>query len=100
MSHYNPDKSTTRDIKIENYPGKIGRSDIKTWVKVCPGCFSPRVQALTNISGPIVHEQWVCSDCNYVGVAIEVNADDLIQFQLQQIARKYNINQKSAVKKS
>ncbi len=98
MSHTNPDKIPSGQIGAENFPGKIGRRDLKNWVKVCPGCFSPNIKPLTNISGTIIQEQWFCPNCNYVGVVIEVNAEDLIRFQLQQIARLYNINQKSSNK--
>ncbi|MFW9831192.1 MAG: hypothetical protein ACFFD8_05410 [Candidatus Thorarchaeota archaeon] len=94
MHHTNPEKSILKNLQIRNYPGKIGRTDRKTWVKVCPACFSPQIQPLTNISGTIVQEQWVCLECNYAGVAIEVNAEDLTRFRLQQIAAKYNINSK------
>ncbi len=92
-------KSMDESIEIDNYPGKIGRIDLKNWVKVCPNCFSPNIKPLTNISGPIVQEQWICAKCNYVGLAIEVNVEDLMRFQIQKIARRYNKNQKVVAKK-
>lgn len=92
-------KSLADSTKISNYPGKIGRTDRKNWVKVCPNCFSPNVKALTNISGPIVQEQWICAECNYVGLAIEVKVEDLIRFQVQKLARLFNKNQKVTTKK-
>jgi superfamily II helicase len=92
-------KSLADSIEIDNYPGKIGRTDRKNWVKVCPNCFSPNVKPLTNISGPIVQEQWICAECNYVGLAIEVKVEDLIRFQVQKLALLFNKNQKVATKK-
>ena len=89
-------KSQADSIEIDNYPGKIGRIDRKNWVKVCPNCFSPNVKPLTNISGPIVQEQWICAECNYSGLTIEVKVEDLIRFQIQKLARQYNKNQKVA----
>ncbi|MFX1300514.1 MAG: hypothetical protein ACFFAL_04875, partial [Promethearchaeota archaeon] len=91
-------KSLDVTIEINNYPGKIGRIDLKNWVKVCPNCFSPHIKSLTNISGPIVQEQWICSECNYVGLAIEVKVEDLIRFQIQKLAIQYNVNPKVAAK--
>ncbi len=98
MSHTDPEKLSTKQLSSRNYPGKITRSDLKTWVKVCPACFSINIQPLTSISGTIVHEQWICPDCNYVGVAIEVNKEDLIRFHHQQISKRYDMNRKNSVK--
>ena len=92
-------KSLDDSIEIDNFPGKIGRIDLKNWVKVCPNCFSPNIKPLTNISGPIVQEQWICSECNYVGLAIEVKVEDLIRFQIQKLARQYNVNLKDHTRK-
>lgn len=92
-------KSLDDSIEIDNYPGKIGRIDLKNWVKVCPNCFSPNIKPLTNISGPIVQEQWICPECNYVGLAIEVKVEDLIRFQVQKLARQYNVNLKVTARK-
>ena len=92
MSHTNPDQTSLKEIT--NYPGKVGRSDLRNWIKVCPNCFSIKIQPLTNISGIIVHEQWYCPKCDYAGVAIEVKTEDLIRFQLQQLAEIYNKNMK------
>jgi hypothetical protein len=94
MPRSSPKKSLVDSIEIDNYPGKIGFTDTKKWVKVCPGCFSPNIKALTNISGPIVQEQWFCSRCSYVGVAIEVKVEDLIRFETQKLTRRYNKNSK------
>jgi superfamily II helicase len=98
MTHTDPEKPATKQLNSRNYPGKITRSDLKRWVKVCPACFSINIQPLTNISGTIVHEQWICSDCNYVGIAIEVNKDDLIRFRRQQISWQYDMNRKITAK--
>ena len=92
MGPTNPDETTSKEIT--NYPGKVGRSDHRTWVKVCPYCFSINIQPLTNISGTIVQEQWYCSNCDYAGVVIEVKTEDLIRFRLQQVAQSYNKNKK------
>lgn len=96
MGPTNPDETTSKEIT--NYPGKVGRSDHRTWVKVCPYCFSINIQPLTNISGTIVQEQWYCSNCDYAGVVIEVKTEDLIRFRLQQVAQSYNKNKKVAHK--
>lgn len=92
MSPTKPSMNVEKEIT--NFPGKIGRSDSRQWVKVCPGCFSINIQPLTNISGTIVHEQWYCPKCDYAGVAIEVKMEDLLRFHLQQLAIRYNKNQK------
>ena len=81
--------------RIENYPGKIGRRDFSKWVRICPVCFSPEITPLTNISGFIVQEQWYCKKCQYSGVTIEVKTEDLIQFRVQQLLRKFNQNRKN-----
>ncbi len=96
MGHTNPDGSSEKEI--ENYPGKVGQSDLRNWVKVCPNCFSINIQPLTNISGTIVQEQWFCPDCNYAGVVIEVRTEDLIRFRFQQLAQEYNKNKKQRAK--
>lgn len=93
MGSFNPVKKTTQNFDIQNYPGKIARRDDKTWVKVCPKCFSPKIKPLMNISGTIIHDQWVCPECNYAGVVIEVHFDDLAKLQLLKY-RKYNSNKK------
>jgi hypothetical protein len=93
MRHTNPEETLQKEIS--NYPGKIGRSDIRNWIKVCPNCFSINIRPLTNISGTIVQEQWYCLHCDYAGVVIEVKTEDLIRFQLQQLAKMYNNNQKT-----
>ncbi|MFX1243936.1 MAG: hypothetical protein ACFE8F_03180 [Promethearchaeota archaeon] len=80
---------------FKNYPGKVGRRDLSIWTKVCPGCFSPNIEPLTNISGFIVHEQWICKKCDYSGVSIEVKTEDLIQFRLQQQRQQFNRNKKT-----
>ena len=92
MGHTNPEETTSKEIT--NYPGKVGRSDHRNWVKVCPNCFSINIQPLTNISGSIVQEQWYCPNCDYAGVVIEVKTEDLIRFRLQQLAQSYNHNKK------
>lgn len=94
MRQPDSEKKANKAFELENYPGKIARRDIKNWVKVCPACFTPNIRPLTNISGIIVQEQWFCPQCSYAGVVIEVNAEDLIRFQLQQKARRYLRNQK------
>ncbi len=96
MGHTNSEK--TAEKEIANYPGKIGRSDLRNWVKVCPNCFSTNIQPLTNISGIIVQEQWYCPGCDYAGVVIEVKTEDLIRFRFQQIAQEYNKNKKPKAK--
>ncbi len=96
MSPINPEQTSEKGIT--NYPGKIGRSDLRNWVKVCPNCFSIDIQPLTNISGTIVQEQWYCPNCDYAGVVIEVKTEDLIRFRLQQLAQEYNKNHKVKTK--
>ncbi|MFX1319795.1 MAG: hypothetical protein ACFE9D_08925 [Promethearchaeota archaeon] len=93
MSHTNPNPSSQKELY--NITGKIGRTNYREWVKVCPQCFSPNIQPLTNISGTLIQEQWFCSECGYAGVTIEVKTEDLIRFRLQQLARIYNRNQKT-----
>lgn len=88
------ERKTADTIDIKNYPGKIGRRDDKAWIKVCPLCMSPKIKALTNISGTVIHEQWLCLKCNYVGVAIEVKTEDLLRFQIEQLKIKLNRNRK------
>jgi hypothetical protein len=97
MGTTNSAKKTTDTIDIKNYPGKIARRDDKAWIKVCPLCMSPRITALTNISGTVIHEQWLCLECNYVGVAIEVKAEDLARFQIEQLKIKLNRNRKKSI---
>ena len=63
MGHTNPEETPSKEIT--NFPGKVGRSDHRNWVKVCPNCFSINIRPLTNISGTIVQEQWVCPNCDY-----------------------------------
>jgi hypothetical protein len=92
MGHTNPEEVPFKEIT--NYPGKVGRSNHRNWVKVCPNCFSINIQPLTNISGTIVQEQWYCPNCDYAGVVIEVKTEDLIRFRLQQLAQSYNKNKK------
>jgi hypothetical protein len=93
MSHTNPERNIPKEPS--NYPGKLGRTDYGQWIKVCPQCFSPNIQPLTNISGTLIQEQWYCSECGYAGVTIEVKTEDLLRFRLQQLARIYNRNRKS-----
>jgi hypothetical protein len=94
MTHSDPHDDQLPVERIENYPGKLGRRDFSTWVRICPRCFSPNVEPLTNISGFIVHEQWYCKKCQYSGVTIEVKTEDLIHFIMQQRLRRFNQNQK------
>lgn len=93
MGQTNPEDFSEK--KMATQIAKIGRSDLRQWVKVCPNCFSINIQPLTNISGTIIQEQWYCQDCDYAGFVIEVKAEDLIHFRLQQLAQQYNKNTKA-----
>ncbi|MFW9935021.1 MAG: hypothetical protein ACFFDU_05890 [Candidatus Thorarchaeota archaeon] len=93
MGQTNPEDSSEK--KLVNQIGKIGRSDLREWVKVCPNCFSIDIHPLTNISGTIIQEQWYCQDCDYAGFVIEVKTEDLIRFRLQRLALQYNQNIKA-----
>ncbi len=76
------------DVQREEGLGwKIERRQKGKWVLVCPICFSKILRPLPTASGILEAARYQCRDCDYIGIAIEVDKQDLEELQRQQRAK-------------
>ena len=66
---------------------KIQRREKGKWVLVCPNCFSQLLRPLPTASGILEIARYQCRKCDYIGIAIEVDRQDLDEIQQKQRAQ-------------
>ncbi|MFX1562545.1 MAG: hypothetical protein ACFFDP_04485 [Promethearchaeota archaeon] len=87
MAGKNKDEETRSKQKAQGarFRGKFerGKSD---WIKACPQCLSINLRPLSSISGILEQAEWACQDCGFIGIAIEVLAEDLEELHRIQLS--------------
>lgn len=78
------------------FRGKLERGK-SGWVRACPQCLSISLRPLASISGILEQAEWACRDCGFVGITIEVLAQDLEELHRKQLAEALS-HERSAVR--
>lgn len=79
------DSQSNSEEQASKFGGKLERGK-SGWVRACPQCLSINLRPLASISGILEQAEWACQDCGFVGIAIEVRADDLEELHRIQLS--------------
>ena len=81
------EKPEAKEAERESLGWKIERRQKDKWVRVCPKCFDQKLRPLPSVAGILEAARYQCRACGHVGIAIEVNKQDLEELLRQQRAQ-------------
>ncbi|MFX1564045.1 MAG: hypothetical protein ACFFDP_12140 [Promethearchaeota archaeon] len=88
------DSQSNSEEQAPKFGGKLERGK-SGWVRACPQCLSINLRPLASISGILEQAEWACQDCGFVGISIEVQAEDLEELHRIQLAEALSLERRA-----